>query len=126
VLGARGAECRPRSGDRFCPLDPEGFAEAKGDAYRMTRAGEGVAIDARIAGRTHRLERHDGLAEYRSETLRVVLDSGAWRVVDVRVVGSPSEGEVLDLSACARLVALLGAAPALPFLPESVADPIGA
>jgi putative selenate reductase len=102
--------------------DAEGFAEAKGDAWRMTRVEGGVAIDARIGGRAHRLERHDGLAEYRSEALRVVLETGSWRVVDVRVVGSPAEGEVLDLSACARLVALLAAEPVLPPLQASIPD----
>jgi len=103
-------------------VDAEGFAEAKGDAYRMTRLPGGVAIDARIGGRTHRLERHDGLAEYRSDALRVVLETGAWRVVDVRLDGSPAEGELLDLSACARLVALLAAEPALPPLQEQLPD----
>lgn len=102
--------------------DAEGFAEAKGDAYRMTRAGDGVAIDARIAGRTHRLERHGPLAEYRSDALRVVLETGAWHVVDVRLLGTPAEGEALDLSACARLVALLAAEPALPPLPSPAPD----
>lgn len=103
-------------------VDAEGYAEAKGDAYRMTRAGDGVAIDARIGGRQHRLARHGGLAEYRSDELRVVLETGAWRVVDVRLVGEPAEGALLDLSACARLVALLAAEPALPPLPESKPD----
>lgn len=103
-------------------VDADGFAEAKGDAYRMTRLPGGVALDARIGGRTHRLERHDGLAEYRTEALRVVLETGSWRVVDVRLEGSPAEGEALDLSACARLVALLAAEPVLPPLPASNPD----
>ncbi|MBP7674824.1 MAG: putative selenate reductase subunit YgfK [Thermoanaerobaculia bacterium] len=106
-------------------LDPEGFAEAKGDAFRMTRSGETVAIEARVAGRAHRLERHPSLAEYRSDALRVVLEPGQWRVLDVRLEGAPAEGEVLDLGACALLIALLHAEPALPPLPNAPADVVG-
>ena len=59
-------------------IDREGFAEAKGDAFRMTRTGGSVVIEARIAGRTHRLERRGGAAEYRSEPLRASLDAATW------------------------------------------------
>ena len=106
-------------------IDAEGFAEAKGDAFRLTRDGPSVAIEARIAGRPHRLERHPSLAEYRSDTLRVVLEPATWRLLDVRVEGHPAEGEALDLSTCALLIALLHAEPALPSLPLSLADTVG-
>lgn len=106
-------------------LDPEGFAETKGDAFRMARSGETVAIEARIAGRTHRLERHPSLAEYRSDVLRLVLEPGQWRVLDVRLEGAPAEGDVLDLGACALLIALLHAEPALPPLPNALAEVVG-
>ncbi len=106
-------------------LDPQGFAEAKGDAFRMTRSGGAVVLEARIAGRTHRLERHASLAEYRSDALRVVLEPGGWHVLDVRLEGEPAEGEALDLGACALLIALLHAEPALPSLPNTLAEAVG-
>lgn len=94
--------------------DAGGFAEAKGDGCRMSRAGDGVAVDARIGGRLHRLEHLGALAEYRSESLRVVLEPEGWHVLDVSLVGSPADGERLDLDVCARLIALLHAEPVLP------------
>jgi putative selenate reductase len=106
-------------------VDPEGFAEAKGDAYRMTRTGGAVAIDARVAGRAHRLERRDGVAEYRSDALRATLDTTTWTLIDARVEGTPAEGDVLDLSTCAFLITLLHAEPALPPLTRSLVDGVG-
>ena len=106
-------------------VDPAGFAEAKGDAFRMTRSGGAVAIDARIAGRAHRLERRDGVAEYCSEALRATLDAATWKLVDARAEGTPAEGDLLDLSTCALLIALLHAEPALPPISSSLADAVG-
>lgn len=106
-------------------IDAEGFAEAKGDAFRMTRSGAAVAIDARIGGRAHRLEVNDGVAEYRSDALRATLDAGTWKVVDARAEGKPAEGEFLGLGTCALLIALLHAEPALPPLSNVPADAIG-
>ena len=106
-------------------IDPEGFAEAKGDAFRMTRSGETVAIDARIGGRAHRLERRDGVAEYRSDLLRATLDADTWKVVDARAERNAAEGDVLDLGTCALLIALLHAEPALPPLSNTQADAVG-
>ena len=100
-------------------IDAAGFAEAKGDAFRLTRDGDGVVLEARIAGRPHRLERHAALAEYRSEALRVVLEPVRWHVLDVRLEGPAVEGERLALDACALLVALLHAEPALPPVPTA-------
>ena len=98
-------------------LDAAGFAEAKGDAFRMTRDGDALVLDARIAGRAHRLEHHGALAEYRSDSLRVVLEPAGWHVLDVRLEPGAVEGDRLDLAACALLVALLPAESALPPLP---------
>lgn len=98
-------------------LDAAGFAEAKGDAFRMTRDGDTLVLDARIAGRAHRLEHHGALAEYRSDSLRVVLEPAGWHVLDVRLEPGAVEGDRLDLAACALLVALLPAESALPPLP---------
>jgi putative selenate reductase len=106
-------------------IDPEGFAEAKGNAFRMTRSGETVAIDARIDGRAHRLERRGGIAEYCSDALHATLDAATWKLVDARTEGTPAEGDVLDLGTCALLIALLHAELALPPLSNALADAVG-
>ncbi len=106
-------------------IDAEGFAEAKGDAFRMTRSGGGVAIDARIAGHVHRLGVKDGFAEYLSDVLRVTLQASRWTVVDARAERNAAEGDVLDLGTCALLIALLHAEPALPPHSNVQADAIG-
>jgi putative selenate reductase len=95
-------------------VDAAGFAAAKGDAFRMTRGNGALAIEARVAGRPHRLERAGDIATYASESLRATFDASHWSLADVRVEGSPREGETLDLSTCALLITLLNAAPALP------------
>lgn len=101
-------------------LDAAGFAEAKGDAFRMSRDGDGLVLDARIGDRAHRLEHHGALAEYRSESLRVVLEPSAWHVLDVRLEPGASEGARLDLATCALLIALLPVESALPPLSSRV------
>lgn len=106
-------------------IDPEGFAEAKGDAFRMTRAGDAVAIEARIAGRTHRLERKGSVAEYVSDALRATLDAATWKVTEARAGAAAAEGDRLDLGTCALLIALLHAEPALPPLPNAFAGAAG-
>ena len=100
-------------------IDREGFEEAKGDAFRMSRSNGTVVIEARIAGRAHRLERGAGALVYRSDLLEATLESGSWKLVGARVETSAAEGDVLDLSACALLIALLHAEPVLPPLPGS-------
>ena len=102
-------------------LDREGFAESKGEAFRMTRSGATLAIDARIGGGTHRLERGPATATYRSGSFQAVLDPRSWSVVSTRLDGAPAEGETHDLAACALLIALLNAEPVLPPLPGSPA-----
>jgi putative selenate reductase len=95
-------------------LDREGFEEAKGDAFRMTRSNGTVVLEARIAGRRHRLERGADVAEYGSDSLRAVLDPASWTLLEARIEGHAPDGEVLDLSVCSLLIALLHAEPALP------------
>ncbi len=95
-------------------IDAEGFAEAEGDAFRMTREGGTTAIDARVGGRRHRLERRGDAAEYVSESLRATFDASRWTLAEACLEGAPEEGTSLDLSTCALLIALLHAAPALP------------
>ncbi|MBK8595364.1 MAG: putative selenate reductase subunit YgfK [Holophagales bacterium] len=95
-------------------IDPEGFAEAKGDAFRMTRTDGVVAIDARVAGRSHRLEVGGAVARYRSDLLFATLDAATWKVVEARAGEGAVEGDSLDLDTCALLIALLHAEPVLP------------
>ena len=87
----------------------------------MTRSGATLAIDARIGGGTHRLERGPATATYRSGSFQAVLDPRSWSVVSTRLDGAPAEGETHDLAACALLIALLNAEPVLPPLPGSPA-----
>jgi putative selenate reductase len=95
-------------------LDAEGYAAARGDAFRMERTDGGIVIDARLGGWTHRLERGAGVAEYRSERLVARFAPGTWSLLGVEPAGPLTEGEAVDLSACATLIALLAAAPSLP------------
>jgi putative selenate reductase len=95
-------------------IDVRGYEEAKGDAFRLERTAGAIAIQARLSGRGHRLERRDGVAEYRSEKLVARFDPESWSVVGYEQVGTLAEGEEIDLSPCATLIALLQAAPALP------------
>ena len=113
--------------DTFCPtagaphrakptfwLDEQGFREASGDAFRLERANGAAILTARLGGRSHRLERRGGVAEYRSEQVRARLSIDPWTVIDGEPAGPLAEGEHIDLSPCAMLIALLAAEPALP------------
>ena len=113
--------------DTFCPtsgapykvkpsfwLSREGFEEAKGDAYRMERADGRVALTARLGGRTHTLTCQEGRAEYRSDRVVAHLDPQGWKLLGAEAAGAVAEGESVDLSTCATLIALLAAEPVLP------------
>jgi putative selenate reductase len=102
-----------RSKPRFW-LDPAGYEEAKGDAFRMQRTDGGLSIDAKIGGRAHRLERRADVAEYRSERLVARFEPGSWTLLGVEPRGAWREGETIDLSPCATLIALLAVEPAMP------------
>ncbi len=99
-------------------LDRQGYEEARGDAFRMERRDGALVVEARIRGRTHRLERRADVAEYRSDRVAVRFHPYTWDVLGHAAiatgVGSPAEGEAIDLSACALLIGLLNAEPALP------------
>ncbi len=118
--------------DTFCPtegapykakptfwLDAEAWREAKGDAFRLERQDGAVVLSARLGGKVHRLERRGGTAEYRSEQVRVRLAAEPWAVLGFEPAGALAEGERVDLTPCATLVALLGAEPALPPAPPA-------
>lgn len=95
-------------------IDEQGYQEAQDDAFRLERAGGLVAIQAKLGGRTHRLEQRAEVAEYRSEKLVVRLRPGTWEVLGWQPVGDLIEGEVLDLTTCAALIVLLQAESVLP------------
>jgi putative selenate reductase len=113
--------------DTFCPtagapyrdkprlwLDAEGYAEAEGDAFRLSRVDGAVTIEARLGGRTHRLSRRAGVAEYRSEQVVARFAAGTWTLLGCEPARRLVEGETIDLAPCATLIALLAAEPALP------------
>jgi putative selenate reductase len=95
-------------------IDREGFDEAKGDAFRFERRDGSVLIEARLRGQTHRLECRDGIASYHFGGLVARLEVGSWRVLDCEKAGAVSEGETIDLSPCATLIALLESESVLP------------
>lgn len=99
-------------------LDRQGYETARGDAFRMERRDGELVVEARIGGRTHRLERRGDVAEYRSDRVAVRFRPDTWDVIGHAAVatgvGSPAEGEVLDLSVCGLLIGLLNAEPVLP------------
>ena len=113
--------------DAFCPtsgapyrkkprfwIDADGWREAKGDAFRLERSAGGTTIEARLAGRLHRLELRDGVAMYRSGQIVARLEPGTWRLLACEPAGPLAEGEAFDLATCATLIALLDAEPVLP------------
>ncbi len=107
-------------------IDPEGFAEAKGDAFRMTRSGEHrrdrredrrPGPPSRAPGRRRRVPL--GRRSARPST------PPPGRSSTPAPSGTPAEGDVLDLGTCALLIALLHAEPALPPLSNVQADAVG-
>ena len=95
-------------------LDAEGFEEAQGDAFHLERRGGTVTLLARLGGQTHRLERREGAAEYRTDKVLARFAPETWTLLGCEAVGALEEGETLDLSPCATLIALLQAEPVLP------------
>lgn len=115
--------------DTFCPaagspyrdkprfwIDEEGYREAKGDAFRLVRKPAGLAIEARLGGKTHSLDVKGDLAHYRSEQVTARLRTGTWTLVDWEARAVLPEGTPVDLAPCATLAALLSVEAALPAL----------
>lgn len=97
-----------------CHLDPEGFAAARGDAFRFVREGDGVLrLEARLGGRLHQLRRADGWAEYRGPQVRARWRPETWELLEARPL-ELAEGERVDLGPCATLLVLWEAAAVLP------------
>jgi putative selenate reductase len=111
-----------RSKPRFW-IDPAGYEEAKGDAFRMQRTDGGLTIEAKIDGQTHRLERRAEVAEYRSERLVARFEPTSWALLGVEPTGTWTEGEAIDLGPCATLIALLAAEPTMPGAREDGTGP---
>jgi putative selenate reductase len=113
--------------DTFCPtagapykdkpkfwIDPEGFREAKGDAFRMEAVAGGVSLQARLGGEAVTLVVWDGVAEYRARDIRATFQAPAWELLGFEALGTLPEGAQVDLSPCATLLTLLFAQPELP------------
>jgi putative selenate reductase len=95
-------------------IDPAGWREAEGDAFHLERNAGVVALSARLGGRTHVLERRDGGAVYRSDKVVARFAIDGWKLLGWEAIGPVKEGETVDLSPCATLIALLQAERALP------------
>lgn len=109
----------PTSGEPFKDkprfwIDREGFEESKGDAIRFDRSGGALRIEARLGGQRHRLECRNGIVEYRSATVVARLDRGSLRLLEWEAAGPLDEGDTVDLSPCATLIALLESESVLP------------
>jgi putative selenate reductase len=115
--------------DTFCPaagapykdkprfwIDEEGYREAKGDAFRLLRKPAGLALEARLGGKSYSLEVQGDLAQYRCEQMSARLRTGTWTLLDWEARTVLPEGTQIDLSACFTLVALLRVEKALPTL----------
>lgn len=95
-------------------LDAAGYDAASGDRYRLSRDSDTLVLDARLGGKTHRLERGSKTLVYRNERVLVHLRPDGREVLEARPLVPLSDGEHIDLLPCAQLVALLEAAPVLP------------
>jgi len=95
-------------------IDREGFLEAKDDAFRMERGGAGLVLEARLAGKSHRLAVGPVETLYQSGQVSARLRSGTWEVTGWEVRGKLAEGTEVDLSPCATLIVLLNAESVVP------------
>ncbi|MCC6131030.1 MAG: putative selenate reductase subunit YgfK [Acidobacteria bacterium] len=98
-------------------IDPDGFREAKGDAFRLERQDGAIFVQARLGGWPHSLRLRDGIARYDSDRIRATLDLASGSLLDFGATGPIQEGEEIDLSPLATLVALLPSEPVLPKIP---------
>jgi putative selenate reductase len=95
-------------------IDREGYLEAKDDAFRMERDAGGLTLEARLGGRSHRLEVGPAETWYRTGQVSVRLKTGSWEFIGWEVEGNLAEGTEVDLSACATLLVLINAESAVP------------
>ncbi len=97
-------------------LDPDGYQEAAGDAFRMERRGERLVLQARLGGQEHQLELDGREARYRNAQVSVRLEAGTWRVLGWEAQAVLPEGSTVDLGPCATLLVLTRVESALPEL----------
>jgi len=90
-------------------MDAEGFAEDSEDAFRVSHTAEGLVIEARLAGHTHRLV-WGPTAEYQSEQVRMGLDAVTGVPQTWEPLALPAEGQMLNLAPLATLLTLRHAA----------------
>jgi putative selenate reductase len=95
-------------------MDEEGFREAPGDAFRMERRTQGLAIEARLGGRASRLELDGPSARYTDGQVEARLETRTWKVLEWKALAVLPEGTQVDLAPCATLIALLSAEPVIP------------
>jgi putative selenate reductase len=97
-------------------IDREGFLEAKDDAFRLERGPAGLVLEARLSGKSHRLEVGPAETRYQSGQITAHLRSGTWKFTGWEVRGNLAEGTEVDLSPCAALIVLLNAESVVPDL----------
>jgi putative selenate reductase len=95
-------------------MDPEGFREATGDAFRLERGRSGLTVEARLGGQSHRLVLDGDRAEYQGGQVRATLAGSPWRITAWEATGVLPEGTPVDLAPCATLLVLAGAEATLP------------
>ncbi|MDP1602031.1 MAG: hypothetical protein Q8M03_02080, partial [Legionella sp.] len=98
--------------------DPEGFARAEGDAFRMERTAGAFVLEARLSGTTHRLESRTGRLEYRTERFLARFDPATRALLDVEPTAPLANGEPVDLAPAATLLFLMGSG-----LPSTLCEP---
>ena len=86
--------------------DPDGFEAAPGDVYRAGRRADALVLEARLGGQNHRLAVVGGEAVYRGPRVRAYWKVEGWILASVEPAGELAEGERVDLTPCAVLIAL--------------------
>jgi len=115
--------------DTFCPtagapyrdkprfwIDPEGFREAKGDAFRMERRPEGLFLEARLAGKACELTVGAAETRFRSGQVEARFQTGSWRLLGWEATGTLAEGTQVDFTPWATLLVLRNAESVVPDL----------
>jgi putative selenate reductase len=100
-------------------IDREGFDTAKGDAFRMERNAAGLVLEARLGGKTHRLEVGPQHTQYRSGQISAQLKTGTWELTGWTAQATLAEGATVDFTPCATLLVLINAESVIPDLVRS-------
>jgi putative selenate reductase len=113
--------------DTFCPtagapykdkprfwMDEQGYAEAKGDAFRLLKKHSGLALEAKLGGKEHHLELDGDLAWYRGPQVSARFDAKSWALLDWECPAVLPEGTEVDLRPALTLAMLFEARTAIP------------